>query len=166
MISIAVDTAKATKLKEKLAKYPPYAIKQGLKAAEAVMNAADFKQGMYPPESNAPFVWSSERQRRAYFASNGFGAGIPFVRNFALADAGAFRVDESSFWITYENALPWAKYVIHPSYQIIGHRTRGWKPVNQYVVSKAGKITPVIRKGVLAAWADMEKFMFGGGGGL
>lgn len=30
--------------------------------------------------STSPVQWDSERQRRAYFASNGFGAGIPYVR--------------------------------------------------------------------------------------
>lgn len=31
-----------------------------------------------------PIQWDSERQKRAYFASNGFGAGIPYKRTHAM----------------------------------------------------------------------------------
>lgn len=30
--------------------------------------------------STSPVQWDSEKQRKAYFASDGFGAGIPYVR--------------------------------------------------------------------------------------
>lgn len=31
-----------------------------------------------------PIQWDSERQKRAYFATNGFGAGIPYRRTHAM----------------------------------------------------------------------------------
>jgi hypothetical protein len=31
-----------------------------------------------------PIQWDTERQRRAYFATNGFGAGIPYKRTHAM----------------------------------------------------------------------------------
>ncbi len=37
-----------------------------------------------------PIRWTSERQRRAYFATNGFGAGIPYRRTHKLV--GSWRV--------------------------------------------------------------------------
>lgn len=38
-----------------------------------------------PGSPKRPRDWQTERQRRAYFASNGFGAGIPFVRTGKIA---------------------------------------------------------------------------------
>lgn len=39
----------------------------------------------YPGSVKYPIAWTSERQRRAYFATNGFGAGIPYRRTGGLA---------------------------------------------------------------------------------
>ena len=40
----------------------------------------------YPGPVKRPFRWASERQRRAFFATNGFGHGIPYVRTNALKE--------------------------------------------------------------------------------
>ncbi len=166
MLSIAVDTAKITKLKEKFEKYPPYAIKRGLSDSAAYLNQPNIKASMQAADTNAPFVWSSDRQRRAYFATDGFGGGIPYSRTGGLVQAGEFTINETSYWVEYTNPLPWWKYVMHPSYQIIGHRLRGWPVINRWVVGQSGRVVPEFKKGVLAAWSEMESFMFGGGGGL
>jgi len=163
MISMAVDTAKITKLQTKFAKYGPYAIKAGLKAGNDYLNSSDIKYLMYPPsQSGSPFVWSSEKQRRFVFAT----ISLPSVRTMNLANSGSFKVNETSFWIEYVNSASYAKYVQHPSYQIIGHRMRGWKPVNTFVVSRSSDIVRLFKPAALAAWTEMESFMFGGGAGL
>lgn len=38
-----------------------------------------------PGSPKYPLRWASERQRRAYFATNGFGRGIPYKRTGKLA---------------------------------------------------------------------------------
>lgn len=77
-----------------------------------------------------PVAWTTERQRRAFFATNGFGAGIPTRRTgktragWALvgeitsagAGAGALRV---------ENNVPAARYVYFPRQQQF-HKNTGW----------------------------------------
>lgn len=40
-----------------------------------------------PPVWRGKRRWKSEKQRRAYFATNGFGAGIPYVRTHGLVRA-------------------------------------------------------------------------------
>lgn len=40
----------------------------------------------YPGAVKYPIRWASERQRRAFFATNGFGRGIPTQRTNALKD--------------------------------------------------------------------------------
>src|SRR5690242_4009146 len=163
LINMVVDTAKITKLQQKFAKYPPYAIKAGLKAMSDQMNTPSFKAAMYPPsQSGQPFVWSSERQRRYVMAN----IKLPSVRTYQLANSGTFSINEQYFTIEYQNLLEWAKYVIHPSYQIIGHRLRGWQPVNRYIATQSGSLVPLFKPAAVKAWDDMESFMFGGGAGL
>ena len=163
MISMAVDTAKITKLKAKFEKYGPYAIKSGLGAITTHLNEPLFKQSMYAPsKSGQPFVWSSDKQRRFVFAN----VQLPSVRTFALADAGKFSVNEQSFWIEYYNPIPYGKYVFHPSYQIIGHRLRGWIPVNQQVVKISSKLVKDFKPAAIKAWEEMDAFITGGGAGI
>ena len=83
-----------------------------------------------------------------------------------LANAGGFTVNESSFWVEYENILPYSKYVIHPSYMIIGHKSRGWKPVNEWVKRQSTRIVPIFKQAAIAAWNEQELFMYSGGSGL
>ena len=51
-----------------------------------------------------PIRWDSERQRKAYFATNGFGAGIPYVRTGG--EAGAWI----SAGYTQERMTSWSAY--------------------------------------------------------
>lgn len=163
LVDMVVDTAKINKLKDKFSKYPPYAIKRGLEAMTTQMNTMPFKSVMYPPsQSGSKFVWSSDKQRRFVFAN----IDLPSIRTYELASSGEFRINEQYFTVEYQNLLQWAKFVIHPSYQIIGHRLRGWKPVNQFIVSQSGRLVPLFKPAALAAWDEMENLMFGGGAGI
>ena len=169
-LDIIVDTKKITRLQNKMEKYPPYAIKAGMEAVSNYLNDSVLEQ-MYPPESDAPFQWSSDKQRRAYFASDGFGAGIPYSRTYDLMTQSEFYIEPGSFQgtpyssIGFRSQVPYAKYVIGPD-AIIGHIKRGWKPVNQFVVTKSKDIARVFQQAVKDTWDKMESFMFGGGGGL
>jgi len=161
MIAVDVDTAKITKLRDKFKKYGPYALKRGLETGASYLNS--HKTEMYPANVNgSPFVWSSDGQRRFVFAN----VDLPYSRTMGLAMSGNFTINESSFWVEYANTLPWWKFVLHPSYQIIGHRTRGWPVINRWVVNQSGKIVPDFKRAVLAAWDEQELFMYSGGAGL
>lgn len=165
MFDVVVDTKKITSLQNKLSKYGPYAIQQGLEAANEFMNTADFKMGMYPPDqSGAPFSWSSDIQRQAFFASNGFGGGVPHNRTYDLAMEGEFVVSPANLYIEYMNE-PYSNFVIGSS-MIVGHRKRGWRQINQYIVSRSREIANIFRKAALDAWEKAEEFIYGGGAGL
>ena len=166
MINVAVDLAKFTKLKTKMEKYGPYAIGQGLEAANDYLNSHEVKDSMYPPRSYEPFVWSSERQRRAYFASDGFGAGIPYTRTNSLNTQGEFKINDRSYWIEYVNNVPYAQWVIHPTYQIIGMKTRGWPIITAFTKKHSSSVVTEFKSAVLSSWERMDSFMYGGGVGL
>lgn len=49
-----------------------------------------------PPKVKRPIEWTSRKQQRAYFASRGFGKGIPTIRTGKLQD-GWKVINESDF---------------------------------------------------------------------
>lgn len=165
MIDIVVDTAKLNRLKEKAGKYAPYAMNAGLNAINGYLNQPSVKQAMYPPsQSGQKFVWSSDKQRRFVFAN----VSLPSVRTFNLANAGQFTVNSKYFTIEYKNTSGYSQYVIHPSYQIIGHRMRGWIPINTFIVTKVNRapLMRLFKDAAIKAWDDMDTFIFSGGAGL
>lgn len=166
MIKLDYDVAKITKLENKFHKYGPYAIQQGLNAMNEYLNSPDIRAGMYPPKSSEPFVWSSDKQRRAYFATNGFGGGIPYSRTMQLYENASFKVNNETFWIEYINGVPYAKWVQHPTYQIIGHKTRGWLYITTYISKKSGEAVKLFKPAAIDAWEKMDTFMYSGGAGL
>lgn len=64
-----------------------------------------------------PVRWDSERQRRAYFASNGFGRGIPYRRTHRYRFG--WREEIHAFGGTLHNE--------HPAGAIGGMPTTGWQ---------------------------------------
>ena len=88
-----------------------------------------------PGPVKRPIQWTSERQRRAYFATNGFGAGIPYRRKGKLAAAWIMEVRDKS--IVIENPSRIAKYVYGSLAQDRSaalrfrqrfHSNTGWQP--------------------------------------
>lgn len=166
-LNVAIDTKQMTRLQAKLSRYGEAAIQQGLKDTEAYLNEDEFKLQMYPTiPAGTPFQWSSEKQRRAYFATDGFGGGIPYKRTHELMQSGTFHVNSGSLWIEYRNTAPYSRWVINPMFQIIGHIKRGWKPINVFVVAKSKQIASIFQKATKKAWTEMDKFIYGGGAGL
>lgn len=92
-------------------------------------------QRLAPPPGPVryPFQFATARSRRAYFATNGFGKGIPYRRTGDLGRA--WKVDHlkrnNGGVITVYNAAPYAGYVygapiIDGFNQVPGHARTGW----------------------------------------
>jgi|SRR3990172_7695057 len=146
------------KIKTKMDKYPPYAIGKGLDATAEFLNTPVVKASIYPPsQSGQPFIWSSEKQRKAFFATNGFGRGIPTIRTLNLANSGTFKVEKrySSLYVYYENTASYAKWVIGQFTQIVGHIARGWKPVNTHIVNYRSDILDIFHSAVSKSWDEL-----------
>lgn len=78
-----------------------------------------------------PIKWKTARQRRAFFATNGFGRGIPARRTGALA--GAWKVtadtDLEGGFIEVGNDTPYFQFVYGPDQQPF-HTNTGWMDLN------------------------------------
>lgn len=66
-----------------------------------------------------PLVWQSERQRRAFFATNGFGGGIPYSPTGNLLEGWDITVidtDDGGI-LALTNDVPYARFVQGPDAQ-------------------------------------------------
>jgi len=61
------------------------------------------------PKPSYPISWDSEKQRRAFFASDGFGGGIPYVRTGR--GSKAWQVQELATGGTLSNPTKQAVYI-------------------------------------------------------
>lgn len=80
-----------------------------------------------------PVRWDSEKQRRAFFATDGFGRGIPTVRTGAY-NAG-YMIVRTDRGYRLENRLAYAKYVGGSAYGTQQSRIHGgrWKLMRDIV---------------------------------
>lgn len=80
-----------------------------------------------PPKPNYPLRWKTEKQRRAYFATNGFGKGIPYRRTGALAKGWQTEfvvTPDGGEWSVF-NAVEYVDYVQGLDQQPM-HIDTGW----------------------------------------
>lgn len=96
-----------------------------------------------------PYRWQSEKQRRAFFATGGFGRGIPSRRTGQLS--GGWQASVDPYRKTVFNRVPYAKYV-QGNAQQTGHAVDGWRKV-------AKIISDNIKGGMLRARQAVAKWI-------
>ena len=87
-----------------------------------------------PAKPHYPIVWQSERQRRAFFATNGFGRGIPTERSGKLQAEWKVRQRTTSTGgsISFDNDTSYSPYVQGDQMQDM-HIASGYHNVNDGV---------------------------------
>lgn len=92
-----------------------------------------------PPVFKGKRTWTSERQRRAFFASNGFGKGIPYKRTGRMNRSWeVFLVTApGGIALRVTNKTPYTQFVVgrvkprgKDPMQIM-HKITGWQPVSE-----------------------------------
>lgn len=99
-----------------------------------------------PPAVKLPIEWTSEKQQRAFFATDGFGRGIPTQRTGRLQ--GAWRVvgvsKNGRYQLVADNDTPYLPFVVGsvdfrsanralaPMQRF--HRNTGWQPIQNTLV--------------------------------
>ena len=167
MFNIAIDTAAFKRLNDKLKKYPQAAINAGMSAVTEFLEGE--KPKLYPPSQvGKPFEWTSDKQRRYVMMVLREQGGPPYQRTGALADSVKFVYGKSGgmSYIGAESTSPYARFVIGSQDQIIGHRKRGWKPINQFITDRRARVVSIFSKAAKNAWDKIEAFMYGGASGL
>lgn len=107
----------------------------GLAQEATVINKPFVVEQLKAPARVAyPIEWQSEKQRKAFWATDGFGGGIPHIRTGAIEDANRLYAIQNPDGATVilENLNPKAKYVYGGAsaasarLQQRMHRNSGW----------------------------------------
>lgn len=102
----------------------------------------------YPPKPRYPLRWKSEKQRRAYFASNGFGKGIPYQRRGDLGNRWRESVFKNVF--TFRNTARYASFVIGDDQEPF-HNDTGWQEAIRHEPDLVDEFGDLAQADVLAA---------------
>jgi hypothetical protein len=125
---VAFDLSALTAVQE-LALTLPAQVEQLVKRTirPFVSREVDIRLRVAPGPVKYPIRWTSQKQRRAYFATNGFGRGIPYHRTGALLKAWHVRGDYGQGFggITVYNDAPAAAFV-QGYWQQGFHKDTGW----------------------------------------
>lgn len=96
-----------------------------------------------------PYKWQTEKQRRAYFATNGFGAGIPYNRTGDLGNS--WSANRTGDVVTFTNSAPYAGYVMGDRIQR-GHIADGWRTIKQFLAGELSFRSSRFRNVVMSAY--------------
>jgi len=80
---------------------------------------------VYPPPVKYPIEWTSEKQRKAFFATDGFGGGIPYKRKGTMFDKTRVEFDASLFTLRINDPNSIRRFVVDADQQKF-HRNTGW----------------------------------------
>jgi len=107
------------------------------KVKPVLQKQVDATFGRDPGPVKYPIEWTSEKQRRAFFATDGFGGGIPTKRSNQLETSWVVVVGTQlrTNLITLYNPKSYAKFVYPGSRQQRFHARTGWgKDFDKYYV--------------------------------
>lgn len=104
-----------------------------------------------PGPPRYPIAWASERQRRAFFATNGFGRGIPTRRTGFILHSWEIMIHQhgGELVIVAINSAPYAEFVYGPRQQPF-HAGR-WPVADDVVIDAAIELEADLE----AMWGDV-----------
>ena len=91
-IELLPDTQALTLINDTAGTAPEFMRVLWTRTATRLGRATVQKLAAQPGKPKYPIRWKTERQRRAFFATNGFGRGIPTQRTDALSSAWQSRL--------------------------------------------------------------------------
>lgn len=107
------------------------------------------------PPVRYPLRWKSAKQRRAFFATNGFGHGIPYQRTGRLQTG--WRVEttpvDAGLAIELRNDTPYARYVVGNEQQPF-HQDTGWYLADEVTLA----LSDYANNEIIEAWAVVSGF--------
>lgn len=113
-VTIIVDD-EAIRLKDEAAKASPGRMKTAYKRNIGRLRGRVLARlKVKPGKPNYPILWQTEKQRIAYFASDGFGGGIPSTRTNKLLDSYDVKVIDTPNGgvLSITNSDPKARFVV------------------------------------------------------
>lgn len=105
----------------------PYALNRARERVRPIVRQMMGELHTPPGPVARPILWASDKQRRAYFATNGFGRGIPTVRTNRLVNSWTdeILIRDGELTVTARNGVPYREFVTGDKQQPFHYRT-GW----------------------------------------
>ena len=150
---LSIDDRWVKAVKDKTGKLPK-ALEKAFKAeANRVGKKALRKVQTYPGPVKYPIKWKSERQRRAFFATNGFGKGIPYRRTETLKRGWVLEIKSPRDGGTVDlfNEVPYARFVQGFDAQPFHVRT-GWTSAIPVLLEARGEL----ENALMDAWVTVS----------
>jgi len=120
--------------------------KVGRQQIRTVLNRIQRRMSKEGAKPTYPIQWDSEKQRRAYFATDGFGGGIPSQRTGSYTSGWTIEPVANGYRL--ENLSNHAKYVGGDAYGVVHsgiHKGR-WDNLRDVVESETAKLPDEIEK--------------------
>ncbi len=98
-----------------------------------------------------PIRWTSARQRRAFFATNGFGKGIPYKRTGQFVKGWRVQVNYAPAalaTVSADNPAPARPYVTGAQQQMF-HAITGWRPEELVFEYHAGQMMAAVENSLI-----------------
>ena len=96
-----------------------------------------------------PYQWQSEKQRRAYFATNGFGGGIPYKRT-GKSKGWTIKLQKDGYQSQITSGAPYEQYLRGDNQQR-GHAADGWRKIEAIITTSLRGMTQAANQAI-ARW--------------
>jgi hypothetical protein len=105
-----------------------------------------------------PIQWKTARQRRAFFATNGFGRGIPTKRTGALGNGWATQTvgTVNTLGLYAQNRVPYRVFVTGFAQQPF-HTITGWQPDAQTLNKWSGQFMAETDQAITKAFYEVGR---------
>jgi hypothetical protein len=101
-----------------------------------------------------PYKWQSEKQRRAYFATNGFGGGIPYKRT-GKSKQWTVKAQNGGYQAQITSGAPYEQFLRGQNQQR-GHAADGWRKIEAIITTNLRGMTRAANQAV-ARWLKAKK---------
>jgi hypothetical protein len=111
-----------------------------------------------PGKVKYPIKWKSEKQRRAFFATNGFGKGIPTRRNHKLVQGWKLVVTylpDAIAQVAFTNPVSYRRYVTGRDQQPF-HAITGWYYEENIFLDAAIEMADGVLDGLIRSFYAVE----------
>jgi hypothetical protein len=127
-VSVTVDDKELPAVAERIKAAPGQVRRMvGIIARGPIANTLIRDLSQEPGKRSGKVRWKSDKQRKAYFASNGFGKGIPYRRSHKLAQGWrVVVVSAAKSEISVENSQGYTRFVQGDDQQPF-HSDTGWR---------------------------------------
>lgn len=161
-LTTSYDKKKLNNIRRYMQDFDKIAEREIKREANIIGRAAVQELSRPVPDVQYPIQWAGERQRKAFFATNGFGKGIPTQRTGSIQKQWRYEIrrNRDGFQFSIYNTKPYAKYLFGSlaqdkrkaaRFQQPMHKNTGYPLAQPIVIDAIDKLAQVLNTNVRTA---------------